>query len=298
MNILDLLIEHNVNHRIHGEHRNVRPGYVGLECPFCGGDLDKYYLGIEIDTGRCSCWKCGPKSVTYVLSQVCGIPYKKIKDQLSTLVRGSETAQDALRRVAGRLTHPRLQSPLTKPYRAYLKRRGFDPDVIQDLWGVKCTRHTGRYAWRLWIPIRVRDTIVSWTTRSIGNGEAAKYVSAKPDQEILHHKTVLYGAELARHTIVVCEGPLDAWAIGPGAVCTFGLKVTDEQLIVKMTSFPVRIILQDREPGIYKRACCELAEILDVFPGKTYVVELESGNDPASCDPREIESLRKEFSLT
>ena len=296
MNILDLLIDHNVDHRIHGEHRNVRPGYVGLECPFCSSEPDKYYLGVEIDTGRCSCWKCGPKSVTYVLSQVCGIPYKKIKGELPKFIRGSETAQDALRRASGRLTHPPLLSPLTKPYRAYLRHRGFDPDEIQRLWGVKCTKHVGRYAWRLWIPVRMRDVIVSWTTRSIGDNEAAKYVSAKPDQEIVPHKNVLYGAELARHTIVICEGPLDAWAIGPGAVSTFGLKVTEEQM-VKMSAFPERIVLQDREPGIYKRACNELAETLGMFPGKTYVVELESGNDPASCDPREIRSFRKEFGI-
>jgi len=296
MNILDLLVEHNVDHRNHGEHRNVRPGYVGLECPFCSSDPDKFYLGIEIDTGICSCWKCGPKSVTYVLSQVCGIPYKRIREQLPKLVRRSETAQDALRRVAGRLSHPRLQSPLTKPYRAYLRKRGFDPDVIQNLWGVKCTRHIGRYAWRLWIPIRVRDTIVSWTTRSIGNGEAAKYVTAKPEQEIVHHKSVLYGAELARHTIVVCEGPLDAWAIGPGAVSTFGLKVTEEQK-AKIAQFPIRVILRDREPGLYKDACWDMAERLDIKSGTTHIVELESGNDPASCNPAEIQELRREFSL-
>jgi DNA primase len=127
----------------------------------------------------------------------------------------------------------------------------------------------------------------------LSNDNPPKYVSAKPDQEIVPHKEVLYGAELARHAIVICEGPIDAWAIGPGAVCSFGLTYTEHQLKV-MGSFPIRAVCFDNEPMAYRQAK-KLQHQLSVFPGETSVIRLESGKDPAECDPIEIEAIRRRF---
>jgi DNA primase len=98
---------------------------------------------------------------------------------------------------------------------------------------------------------------------------------------------------LVRHAVIVCEGPIDAWTIGPGAVATCGLGYTRSQLM-ELSQFPVRVVCFDREPAAQKRAR-RLARQLQVFPGETHVVELETGKDANECQRNEIMELRKQF---
>jgi len=179
--------------------------------------------------------------------------------------------------------------PLLEPHRAYLKGRGFDPDATAKLWGLRSIGMSGRLQWRIWIPITLDGELVSWTTRSIGRHTFQRYVSARPDEEVVPHKSVLYGADLARHAVIVCEGPTDAWRIGPGGCCLFGLNWTAEQ-VTEIGSFPVRAICFDR--GEMSRAR-RLASELEGWSGETHVVELESGDDPATADPEELAELRE-----
>jgi len=130
---------------------------------------------------------------------------------------------------------------------------------------------------------------VSWTTRTIGTG-GSKYVSAGLLEERVHHKTILYGADFAGLGIIVVEGPTSAWAVGPGAVATLGVKYTKWQVLA-IGQYPRRTICFDSEPVAQKQAQ-RLALELQAFPGQTDVVELETGNDPAEADPEEVEQLR------
>lgn len=189
------------------------------------------------------------------------------------------------------LSPPNLQA-CTGAYRRYLEGRGFDPDVIPPLWGVKATGPIGRLSWRLWIPIRLGDTVVSWTTRAIGKTDA-RYISAKPEQEVICHKHLLYGEDLAGQAIVVVEGPLDVWAIGPGAVAIMGLQTTQEQ-IERIGRHPLRAICCDSEPAALRRAE-KLARVLQQYPGSTHLVELETGKDAAEAEQGELDELRQKF---
>jgi DNA primase len=150
----------------------------------------------------------------------------------------------------------------------------------------------GQLAWRLWIPITLAGVVVSWTTRAIGTTEA-RYVSAAPDQEAVNHKTLLYGEDKTGSAIVVVEGPLDVWAIGPGAVAIMGLQTTAEQ-VERIGRHPLRTICCDNEPAALHRAK-RLAKVLRQYPGETYVVELETGKDPAEAERGEIEDIRRKF---
>ena len=191
------------------------------------------------------------------------------------------------------MVYPVGLQPLRGPYKAYLRQRGFDPCQIEALWGVLAGGPAGKLAWRLWIPVHLDDRIVSWTSRAIGSDVQPRYLSASPDGEEVNHKTLLYGQDLAGHSVVVVEGPADAWAVGPGAVATMGLKWTPEQ-VAKLSRFAVRAVCFDR--GATARAEA-LADILQQFPGETHIVELETGDDPAEADPDEIEELRSRFGL-
>ena len=81
-----------------------------------------------------------------------------------------------------------------------------------------------RLPWRLFIPIHSHGRPISWTTRSIGTKDKKKYITASPAEEAAPHKQTLYGLDYCRHTVIVVEGPLDAWNIGPGAAATYGLQ--------------------------------------------------------------------------
>ena len=168
-----------------------------------------------------------------------------------------------------------------------------DPKTTPLRWGVMATGPHGRLAWRLWIPIHVNGQVVSWTTRAIGDHVRPRYVSASPEEEIVSHKSVLYGEDLAGPTIVIVEGPLDVWAIGPGAVGVLGLQVTPEQ-INRMGRYPLRVLCFDNEPAAQRRAS-RLADLLASFPGDTDIDRLETGDDPADAEKEEIEELRKRY---
>ena len=65
--ITDLLDEHGVDYKQSGQHKNVRNGWIGVDCPFCGSHSGKYHLGVDLGTNRCTCWLCGWHSTIDVL---------------------------------------------------------------------------------------------------------------------------------------------------------------------------------------------------------------------------------------
>lgn len=286
--IADFLRGQGIPFREGGQHKHVRPGWVGVDCPRCGPGSGKFHAGICVDLSRAVCWRCGRLRVFDLLGQLCGLTWYEVRE----LVQPG-AVPSALPVVRGKVKVPRGLHTLTKPYRQYLKGRGFDPTVIEDLWGVRGTGNIGRLAWRLWIPIYdPTGQCVSWTTRAIGETDA-RYISASPDEESVNLKTLLYGEHLAEQAVIVVEGPVDVWAIGPGGVAILGLQTTPEQL-ARIGSHPVRAICCDSEPAAQRRAE-RIAATVRQYPGETYIVELETGKDVAAAEPEEIEELKKRF---
>lgn len=185
---------------------------------------------------------------------------------------------------------------LLPAHRQYLQdERGFDPDEIQKIWGIQGIGRTGSLQWRILIPIHDSNgRVVSWTTRTISNDpNVPRYISAAPEQESIPHKSILYGAHLTTHSVVVMEGSISAWAVGPGATATCGIGYSIDQLIA-ISRYPLRAICFDAEPAAQKRAE-QLCRDLAPMPGVTENILLESGKDPAECDKEEILEIRKKF---
>lgn len=226
-----------------------------------------------------------------ILSEICGVSLRDSADILRSpftgeLFRGTGHT--------GKLALPAAEA-LLPAHRSYLTKRGFDPDEIAEIWGVKGIGPLHpRLAWRLLLPISDRaGKVVSWTTRSIKKDAKLRYISASPEEESVPHKSILYGAHLARDAVVIVEGPISAWGIGLGGVATCGLGYSQEQLIA-MSGYAVRAVCFDAEPAAQRRAE-ELCRELAAFPGRTENVVLETGKDPAECDPEEVEEIRVAF---
>jgi hypothetical protein len=150
-----------------------------------------------------------------------------------------------------------------------------------------------KFAWRVFIPFYFRGEVVSFLTRGIVDEQ--RYRSAQASEEILDHRSLLYGEDHARHAIVICEGPTDVWAIGPGAVATCGIGYKREQ-VVRMAGFPVRGILYNNEPEAQRRAK-KLCRELEVFPGKTFniVPTYKDAAETMNKAPDELQLIRDTF---
>lgn len=283
MSIVELLQEHGIDFIPSGQHRHVRPGWIGIRCcPFCGSQ--NYHLGINIERAFTSCWRCGSHRLWETLKEL-GIPISEIK--------GITFATPSLKpKTKYKLQVPASVGPLEKAHRDYLRSRGFNASEIEQLWGIKGIGLAYELRWRIWIPVHHHGEVVSWTTRTIGD-QQPRYISASPEEEALSIKSILYGSDLARHACIVTEGPLDTWAIGPGGVALCGLQATGAQLLA-IAEFPVRVLLLDSEPAAQKRARL-LADRLEPLPGRTIVAVLDTGKDAASADRREIRKLRMQF---
>ena len=189
----------------------------------------------------------------------------------------------------GKLELPRHVNPIMDAHRRYLEGRGFDVDQLVNLWGIQATSILSKPSWSVFIPIVYRGEFVSWTTRAIGANARTRYVSAKPSQEIYHHKDLLYGEDLCGTSIAVLEGPLDVWAVGPGATCTFGTNFTRAQ-VRKIANYPNRVICYDstREGQMQARRLCQA---LAAFPGTTTNVVLDA-KDAAETNTNERNQLK------
>lgn len=290
MNITEVLDELQIEYRLPGQSPHVTGNWLGIKCPFCGQGTDKYGLGIHRTFLAVSCWKCGKHSLASVLLEASGQSYRIIRPLIDAL--GGEPLPEADRPKSGRLELPIGVKPMGKAHRNYLKGRGFDPDELEAVWQFQGIGIAPQLAWRIFIPIFLNGKMVSWSTRSIVDDHPLRYISAKPQQEAISAKSILYGIDYVKHAAIIVEGPLDAVRIGKGAIATLGTGHTQAQLLM-MAKIPIRTICFDKETEAQKRAD-ELAKALACFPGITKRVELDA-DDPGSASPKEIALLRKSF---
>jgi len=287
MKFTDLLDQYNISYMTEGHH-HCRQGWVQLNCPFCANpSSDKWHLGYHLQYGYCNCWVCGPHYIGHVVSELFGITIHEAK----CVLEGVERVSFKQIKVTGKLKLPTGLSSLRTIHRKYLKKRGFNPKELRQFWALQGTGKQSDYPWRIFIPIIYQGKTVSWTSRTIGNGDP-KYITASKENESLFHKTLLYGEDFCRHVIIVVEGPVDVWRIGPGAAGSFGVRLSSEQ-IEKVSKYPVRVICFDNEKEAQKQASI-LCSTLSLFPGETYNVVVDE-DDPGSMSVANVNKLRKKF---
>lgn len=267
-------------------NKHCRPGWAQLDCPFCGRGSQRFHLGFNLSKGYLHCWKCGPHRMAETLAELLEIDLRKAKGMLRGVERVATKVVDRQR---GTLVLPKGIGELLPAHRRYLKGRGFNPDELVRLWGVKGIGLASRLQWRLFIPINHQGETVSWTTRAIGEDAELRYVSASAEEEALDHKELLYGADHCRHACCLVEGPLTAWAGGHGFAATCGTGYKTAQLAA-FAKYPVRGICFDAEDAAQRRAR-DVLEQMSVFPGETYNFVLDHGKDLASNEETRKEAL-------
>ncbi len=285
MTFEDLLQQYNIP-IAPSDHQHSRGGWIQIDCPNCDS-AGHFRLGYNITGKYTNCWHCGFISLHKVIGRLTKLPWTEIQGIIKDLP--SEQIPDDVKR--GTLKFP-ICKDLLPIHKRYLRfDRGLDLDTVVPLWGLKGTGLAARLAYRIVIPITLRGKIVSWTTRGLTN-DNPRYISAAPEEEEINHKTLLFGEDYARHTIIICEGPFDVFAIGPGAVATLGIAYSRAQLLA-MTRYLRRIVCFDADFKAQQRAR-NLCDELMCFPGETWNIHLDS-KDPGEATQREIQKIRRHF---
>lgn len=233
MDVLQIYQDYGIEHLTEG-HKHCRPGYVNTQCPFCSGNFG-YHLSWNIAENYFVCWRCGWHPPLKTLSLLLNVPTKEtlkiikeygvIRSYVKQIPKGKK--EFAL---------PFGISEMKESHRRYLKGRGFSPDKIEKVWGVKGTGPLSYlkdydYRFRLFIPINWNSELVSFDTRDITGLSEAKYKACPVDHEIVERKKILYGNQEAwSDTGIGVEGPLDVWRLGENACAFSGIKYTQEQV--------------------------------------------------------------------
>jgi hypothetical protein len=289
MKLFEILAELNIP-TAPEHHHHSREGWLQTDCPYCSPGTERWRLGFNEQYFYCNCWSCGRHNIVDALATLSSQSRRDVGQLLSQADRRVIHHEE----VKGVLAIPNGVGKLEGAHKRYLKRRGFDPCKLEHLWGIKGLALSMTHPWRIFIPIHYQGEVVSWTTRAISDYIEPRYKSASLKEEKMPHKKLLYGEDFVRQSCVVVEGPIDAWAIGPGAVATCGTGLMGDSQISRIAKYPLRVLCFDNEPDAQRRAE-KVCNDLSSFPGKTFKIELESGKDAAEASEKEIRELRKRF---
>jgi hypothetical protein len=248
-------IDHRIEYITEG-NKHCANGWLQIHCPFCEG-AENWHLGYDTYGGYFNCWRCGFKNSTKVVAKLIRCDWEKARDIVKQY-GGSSTVRpkDKHNRIGIKpFKLPTSCGPLKKSHKKYLLDRSFNPGRLIKTWDLMGTSYYGDYKFRIVAPIYYNQNMVSFQARDITNKSILKYKACEQSTEIIHHKYILYGVDLVPfETCVLVEGIADVWRLGPGAVCGFGIKMTEQQITLLYERYRRIYIMFDDEPEAQKQA--------------------------------------------
>ena len=291
-------------------HSHNKDGWTHFCCPWCRDH--NYHLGYHHQLGFFNCLKCGRHPVRGTAIKLLRLPADIAATTIApfyvpvTLRRttgGRKPQRATIQHVAGYT--PKLPAGcglLTNLHWQYLLARGYDPETLEEEWGLLGTGGVSDKGWkfRVIIPVTYDGQLVSYQGRDVTGKSDVRYRSCPDAISAIPIKDCLYGLDRATsETVIIVEGPTSVWRIGPGAVCTFGTGYTAEQARI-LRRYRRRFICFDNDGpgktpgGAGKKQAAKLAADMDLFSGETYVVTLPDGiKDPDEMNATDIQELRR-----
>lgn len=279
--------------------KHCRPGWVQLHCPYCG-HRDKWFLGYSVTSGALTCWHCGKHKLGDTLRLLLRCDRSKVgllieKYRIKGKARNPVQVRASQKQRASVLKMPPMCGPMEKRHKVYLEKRKFDADKLERIWDLLGTGIHGDYKNRIILPIFLNGKMVSYQGRDITNKHELKYKACREEDEVVHHKHILYGVDLVPGDVaVVVEGAADAWRLGPGAVATFGTGFTLPQLNLFCRMFKRAFFLFDPEPAAQARAD-KAGSLLNARGVDVEILEIDGDYDPGDMPQDEAKHLMKEL---
>lgn len=184
----------------------------------------------------------------------------------------------------------------------YLTARGFDVGELSSRYQVSYCESYPQFPqcqWRIFIPFLFSDRLVGWQARFVGErnwkfSSAPKYyhMPGFRKSRYLYNYDQARGADL----IVVVEGVMDAWRIGPEAVAVMGHRLSRYQAeLLRRAQKPVVLFFDlDVSEADLEKECFFLSRFAGVpvfsVPFRRYLVESQlpqDWDDPAAL-PRAV----------
>jgi len=284
--IHEFLRDFKIEHALPGQSAKVTEGWIGVHCPFCGGD--NFKLGYNVKGNGWNCWACGGKNTFKVIERLLSVSNDKAAS-IYTKYRGTDKSRPQDRqRITGTglstVPWPYYCKPIQEPHRAFLRSRNFDPDKIVDKWGIRGTGPIPRnpQQLRIMIPVTMNGEMMCYQGRDITGKARAKYWSLPTELSAKPIKSCLYGYDEAKShdTVVVCEGPTDVWRLGPGAVALFGVAYRPAQVRLLAEWGRVVMVLDGDDAGY--EAASKIRDELDIVGVDCAVMPTFGGGvDPA-----------------
>jgi len=294
INIIKFYRDHHIPYFVEGtEH--TRPGWVQTQCPYCSGRVGDH-LGFNQAFGYFNCWRCGPHPVIFTLSRQTGMTASAVRSIIGSYQtrRPVKPVKIEVRRYAFKF--PSGTGQIAKAHEKYLVKRNYKPAEVERVWQVMGTGPVAvldgiDYKFRLVVPIILDNKIVSFQARDITGKARLRYLACPKQRELLDHKFTLYGLDQCNDNerVVIVEGIFDAWRIGPGAVATFGIQYTKQQVHRLVDSFTKALVVYDDELQAQRQAR-QLQGMLEMY-GITTDVGTAPG-DPDTFSKKDLDDIK------
>lgn len=280
MQVTKLVLDYSIPHATPGD-KHYAEGYVNISCPFCNEANNKYHLGYNIEENYWHCWKCNWHSTVDVISTLLNLnSYETNKVIKKYKGKFQVKFKKPVNQIAPKkLILPSELGDFSKYQRKYLKNRNFDPDKLNQDWGVQGLGANSKlgdkdYSNRIFIPIFWNNEMVSFQGRTLNKKSDIRYKTCPKDIEVIHHKHILYGKQ--KHwgtTAILVEGVTDVWRLGFNAVCGFGTSIKTEQLRILIKNFTRIAVILDPDKAGKNKMRKILPEFwfhgIDAFPVET-----------------------------
>ena len=266
-------------------HQHFRQGWVNIPCPYCSGNPG-FHLGLNAEKAYCTCYRCGSHWLPKVVSTILKISISQAKAALKPYLSGEQTYEFKEKHYAEKIIFPSDTGPMTPRQRTYLESRNFDPDKLEQEWGLLGVGAFGTYKNRILAPIYLHNQLISYQTRDITGKSPAKYMACSEEEEVYCHKYTLYGIDnCASKTVIITEGIFDVWRFGRQAVCLFGISYKPKQAYALARIFREVIVVFDSESQAIAQAK-KLSGELRFLEIESKIIILMSG-DPAQMTQEE-----------
>lgn len=296
------LKDYHIPYRTEGE--NCQEGWVNLNCPSCPQGDDNFHLGFNTEGSYFHCWREGGINTINLIRKLIHVSYNQAKE-IELNYRGTTSILQTLNKkkkaTKSKIIPP--GSPLKNPHKRYLKKRKFDPEYLEEKYGLLGTGpgeewNKKSYELRIIIPIiGYNNKVISFQGRDITNKQHLKYKAAPVELSVIDPKQTFYNLNnCLGDTIILVEGVFDVFRLGDNFAATFGTALTDGQL---KSLKPYEKIYWLFDPETEAQSKAEKGAYKMASLGKTVeLIELEDrGRDPAELTHREARYLRRELGV-
>jgi hypothetical protein len=299
----NFLDRHHIAYRDHGP--NVGKDHVVTHCPMCSHADTGMHMSISTEGKGWRCWRdhshCGRSPVKLVqallntdwntAAALCGfageqpVQVHTRQSFLDTVKRlmAPQQEEPAMVTIPDSARSLTLTLPIARPYRLYLRDRGFDDMRVLDAYDIMFEARNRRWHGRILFPVKHEGQVVAMTGRGISDQAEPRYLAEGPVDRYL-----IWADRFPKHalTLVLTEGPFDALKVnvlgnakGIYATCCMTSDFSQHQralLHTLMPRFARTLVLFDKgnESGAMRLA--------SHFPGRMHIATLPAyADDPA-----------------